>query len=63
MASYQTMLDAIKYKYGVKQTEKYGNIAIRNQRGERTNDYTMLKLKNQIHYGVQYDFFDRQRSQ
>ena len=61
MSSYQTMLDAINYKYGLKQHEKHGNISIRNQRGERTNDYAMLKIKNQVHYGVQYDFFDRQR--
>lgn len=61
MPSYQTMLDSINYKYGVKEDEKYGNIAIRHQRSTRTNDYTMLKLKNQINYGVQYDFFDRQR--
>lgn len=62
MASYQTMLDSINYKYGVKNHEKHGDISIRNQRGVRTNDYTMQKMRNQVNYGVQYDFFDRQRT-
>lgn len=62
MATYQTMLDAINYKYGVKQHEKYGDISIRNKRGVKSNDHTMQKMRNQIHYGVQYDFFDRQRT-